>query len=101
MHSALRWKSREPPLVISPRGRIFGFVGESQSIGLTGSSIDASILWPLWLTLPGIDPIDPVKTGHTAMWLAMLFCSVPLIDARDPNLITTAAQARAAERFLR
>lgn len=50
----------------------------------------------LWLTLPGIDPIDPVKTGHTAMWLAMLFCSVPLIDARDPNLITTAAQARAA-----
>ena len=26
---------------------------QGQSIGLTGSSIDAAILWPLWLTLPG------------------------------------------------
>jgi heme exporter protein C len=26
---------------------------QGQSIGLTGSSIDTSILWPLWLTLPG------------------------------------------------
>lgn len=26
---------------------------QGQSIGLTGSSIDGAILWPLWLTLPG------------------------------------------------
>lgn len=26
---------------------------QGQSIGLTGSSIDGTILWPLWLTLPG------------------------------------------------
>ena len=26
---------------------------QGQSIGLTGSSIDASMLWPLWLTLAG------------------------------------------------
>lgn len=26
---------------------------QGQSIGLTGSSVDASMLWPLWLTLPG------------------------------------------------
>jgi len=35
------------------------------------------------LCLPGIDIIDPIKTSFTMTWLAVLFYSLPLIDARD------------------
>jgi len=36
----------------------------------------------LWLTLPGIDPVDLRKTGKTLAFYTLLFYTVPLIDAR-------------------
>eukprot|EP00466_Bigelowiella_natans_P010475 jgi/Bigna1/130914/aug1.12_g5622 len=37
----------------------------------------------LWLALPGIDPVDLMKTGKTLMLYTLLFYTVPLIDARE------------------
>jgi hypothetical protein len=35
------------------------------------------------LCLPGIDIVDPIKTSYTMTWLAVLFYSLPLVDARE------------------
>jgi len=37
----------------------------------------------LWLSLPGIDPVDLMKTGKTLMMYTLIFYTVPLIDAKE------------------
>jgi len=39
----------------------------------------------LWACLPGIDPIDPMKTSLTLTWFTVAFMHIPLIDARQSD----------------
>ena len=69
-----------------------------RSLAMLGGSMLNRTIYPqgaehieqlLWLVLPGIDAIDPMKTALTLTWLTFFFYNTPLCDAREANTIAT------------